>query len=77
MTTKPLVTEDVPSREERLKVILTPREHEVWRLACAGLSARSIATTLGISRTSVRDHQRSAAVKIRAHGLDPSDVGGK
>ena len=33
---------------------LTPREYEVWTLADRGMSQRSIALALGISRSTVR-----------------------
>jgi RNA polymerase sigma factor (sigma-70 family) len=46
---------------------LTPREKEVLRLMADGMSSRDIATTLGISYTTVRTHIRSLGSKLGVH----------
>lgn len=45
-------------------LVLTPKELDIWTLGSRGMSARQIALTLGVSRTTVRDHARNAARKI-------------
>jgi ATP/maltotriose-dependent transcriptional regulator MalT len=46
---------------------LTPREREVLRLMAGGVSSRDIASTLGISYTTVRTHIRSLGSKLGVH----------
>lgn len=45
---------------DRLQVVLTAKEYEAFRLEAAGVSQRSIALALGITRGSVRDRLASA-----------------
>lgn len=50
--------------QEIAPIVCTPKELDVWTLASRGMSARRIALTLGVSRTTVRDHAANAARKI-------------
>lgn len=46
---------------------LTPRELEIARLMAAGRSTATIATELGITRVTVRNHVRSILAKLAVH----------
>lgn len=48
--------------------VCTPRELEVVKLRCRGLSWRSVALVLGISRAAARDRWQRAARKITDAG---------
>jgi DNA-binding CsgD family transcriptional regulator len=45
---------------------LTPREHEVLRLLVGGLGTGEIASTLGISRVTARNHVTNVMEKLGA-----------
>lgn len=47
--------------------VLTPNELEAWTLADRGMSQRTIALALHISRSTVRSRLENAARKIDAH----------
>ncbi len=51
---------------EQLPDTLTAKQAEVWDLYSRGMSARSLAIYLGISRSAVRDRIASAKEKLEA-----------
>lgn len=48
-------------------VLLTPRQKQVLRLLAEGLPAKVIATRLGLSEATVRNHIRAVLVALGAH----------
>ena len=46
---------------------LTPRQLDVLRLLAEGIPARTIATTLGLTEPTVRNHIRATLVELGAH----------
>lgn len=58
------VTPDQPTRPERTKVELTPREAEVLALLRQGLANKQIARSLGISQATVKAHLTSVFQRI-------------
>lgn len=47
--------------------VLTVKEQDAIRLQQAGMSSRSIALALGVSRGAVRDRLKNAHVKLANH----------
>lgn len=72
--------DDEPPPPPKRSVHLTPRQLEVLRYIAAGYTTEHVATTLGISVETVRNHVRAVMGRldahtrleavIRAHGLD-------
>lgn len=54
------------------ELVLTPAEWKTWQLHHRGLSQRSIAHALDISRSTVRSRLENAARKIDAHRRRPA-----
>lgn len=52
---------------QRVAASLTPREREVLRLLAAGCDSKAIATRLGLSVHTARDHVQSVLEKMDAH----------
>lgn len=50
------------------RVVLTPRQLEVWQLIEGGMSQRQVSIAVGIGRGTVRDHLDAAAARLRANG---------
>jgi DNA-binding CsgD family transcriptional regulator len=58
--------EDEPSPTVERSVHLTPRQHEVLRYLAAGYTTARVATTLGISIETVRNHVRGLMARLGA-----------
>jgi DNA-binding CsgD family transcriptional regulator len=58
---------DEPSASERAAVHLTPRQTDVLRYIAAGHSTENIASRLGISTETVRNHVRGIMSRLGAH----------
>lgn len=56
----------VPPVLARARQVLTVREFEAFELAVRGMSTRSIALALGVSRSAVRSRLENAHRKIHA-----------
>ncbi len=55
----------MPTTQHRVSAVgLTPREQEVAELVRRGLTARDVATELGISTETGRNHSRSIRAKF-------------
>lgn len=53
---------------------LTPREADVMRLVCYGLTAQGIGEVLGISSRTVEQHRRTAVMKLGARNQTQAAV---
>ncbi len=53
---------------------LTPRETEVMRLICEGLTAQGIGEALAISSRTVEQHRRTAVMKLGARNQTQAAV---
>ncbi len=61
---RPLMEERSPSEAERPRLNLTEREKEVLRLVCDGLTNAEIATSLHVSRETVKSELKRIFRKI-------------
>jgi DNA-binding NarL/FixJ family response regulator len=53
---------------------LTPREADVMRLICEGLTAQGVGEALGISSRTVEIHRRNAIIKLGARNQTQAAV---
>jgi two-component system nitrate/nitrite response regulator NarL len=59
--------ERVSAERQRLAGAITPRERDVLRLLAQGCDSKTIATRLGLSIHTARDHVQSVLEKLDAH----------
>jgi DNA-binding CsgD family transcriptional regulator len=64
-----------PEIHELAIVVLTERQLHIWQLAQTGMSQRTVAYTLDLSRTTVTDTLDAAHRKLRAHGVQVTPDG--
>jgi DNA-binding CsgD family transcriptional regulator len=64
-----------PDIHEIAIVVLTERQLRIWKLSQAGMSQRTVAYTLDISRTTVTDTLDAAYRKLRANGIQVTPDG--
>lgn len=56
-----------PTKDDNPIKLLSKREHEVLRLISSGVKAKDIASRLGISHATVRNHTKNIYAKLEVH----------